>query len=226
MERHQRTARIIGALYLLTVVTSIPALILKAPVLADPGSITPGAAAALTWAALLELVLAAACVGTAVAFFPLARRQSEALALGFVSARIVEAALVAVGVIAMLSLARTAAQPAAGALVAVHDWAFLIGPGLIPAINALCLGTVLYRSRLVPRILPVIGLVGAPLLIVSAVATVFGAADQVSAMAGLAALPIAAWEIGLGVWLVTKGFDADAASRLGADPHVAAALPA
>ena len=92
------------------------------------------------------------------------------------------------------------------ALVAVHDWTFLLGPGLMPAVNALLLGYLLYRSGLVPRIIPLMGLIGAPLLLASATATMFGAYEQVSAMSVIATLPIFFWELSLGVWLVVKGF--------------------
>ncbi|PJJ65081.1 DUF4386 domain-containing protein [Compostimonas suwonensis] len=212
MPHPQRAARIAGGLYLLTVVTSIPALALKAPVLSDPAS-AAGGSAALTWAALLEVVLAAACVGTAVVLYPVVRRQGETAALGFVVARTLESGLVLSGVIAMLALARVTGAAAPG-LVAIHDGAFLIGPGLIPAANALCLGYLLYRSRLVPRVIPLVGLVGAPLLIASAIASLFGVTGQVSAVAGVAALPIALWEISLGLWLVVKGFRAEPLATL------------
>jgi hypothetical protein len=117
---------------------------------------------------------------------------------------VLEAAIIAVGVIGMLAvvtlrqeLTATAGAEAAAllttgtALVAVHDWAFLLGPGLIPAVNALFLGWVLYRSALVPRIIPAIGLIGAPLLAASATSTMFGLSDQVSVLSAIAALPIA-----------------------------------
>src|SRR5690606_22875038 len=211
MSPSPRLARVAGALYLITVVTSIPALALKAPLLDNPTALHDGGSR-LAWAGLLELVLAVACIGTAVVLFPVVRRQSEVAALGFVAARIVAGTLVAVGVMSMLSLAsvrraETATVAASDAtLVALHDWAFLLGPGLIPAVNALCLGYVLYRSRLVPRVIPALGMLGAPLLLVSALGSLFGALDQVSALAGVAALPIALWEISLGLWLLLKGF--------------------
>ena len=72
--------------------------------------------------------------------------------------------------------------------------------------NALLLGSLLYRSRLVPRIIPLVGLIGAPLLVASAAATLFGLKEQVSALSAIAALPIALWEFSLGVYLVVKGF--------------------
>ncbi|GAA4891826.1 hypothetical protein GCM10025789_06010 [Tessaracoccus lubricantis] len=191
-----------GLLYLLTIVTSIPALALKAPALADPGA--EGARTALQWAAVLEIALALACIGTAVAIYPALRSLHPTRALGFVAARTLEAGLVMLGVVAMLSV--TAAREAA--LVAVHDWAFLLGPGLIPAVNAALLGSALHRARLVPRAIPVVGLIGAPLLAVSAGLTLFGLVPQVSPVAGLLALPIVLWELGLGLWLTFRGLRA------------------
>jgi hypothetical protein len=156
----------------------------------------------------VELILALACIGTAVALFPVVRRVELSLALGFVCSRTLEAGLVVLGVVALLSLVTVSesdGHAASSALVAVHDWAFLLGPGLLPAANALLLGTLLLRSGRVPRVIPLMGLVGAPLLLASAMATVFGAVDQVSTLAGLVALPVAAWEISLGVWLLVRG---------------------
>ena len=209
MTRTRCLGFIAGALYLLTVVTSIPALALKDPVLADP---TSAGATALQWAAALEFVLALACIGTAVALFPVLRRVDEATALGFVGSRTLEAAIIVMGVIAMLGV--LVAGPAAPALVSMHDWAFLLGPGTIPAVNALLLAPLLLRAGLVPRALPLMGLVGAPLLLVASVGTLFGIIDQVSPVGFLSALLIAAWEIGLGFWLVIKGFNPDAVERL------------
>ena len=212
MNPSRRTALIAGLLYLLTVATSIPALILKEPVLSDPSLIDSGGAAELAWAGALEVVMAAACVGTAVVLLPVLRRTSEVAGLGFLAARTIEAGLVMLGVVAMLALPALDAAARSGApgdaLRAVHDGAFLLGPRLIPAANGLLLGVALYRSRLVPRALPVLAFAGAPLLLASAAATLFGAVDQVSGLAGAAALPIAAWEIGLGLWLTVKGFSA------------------
>lgn len=225
MNRDRRLARIAGALYLLTVLTSIPALALKDPVLGYPEALAAGGGLALQWAALLEMVLALACIGTAVALFPVVRRVDEATALGFVAARTLEAAIIVVGVLAMLSLGAVAgsvdpASSLAGApgaaLVGLHDWAFLLGPGFIPAVNALLLAPLLLRSGLVPRLIPAIGLVGAVLLLVASTAALFGVVDQVSPVSFLAAVPIATWEIALGVWLVAKGFRADALRRLDA----------
>jgi hypothetical protein len=94
----------------------------------------------------------------------------------------------------------------AHALVALKNWSFLLGPGVMPAINALCFATVLYQSRLVPRWIPTIGLVGAPILLASSAATLFGVVDQVSSIALLMALPIATWEFSVGIYMAIKGF--------------------
>ncbi|NMO54622.1 DUF4386 domain-containing protein [Actinoplanes sp. TBRC 11911] len=92
------------------------------------------------------------------------------------------------------------------ALVAVKDWTFLFGPGIMPALNAAMFGTLLLRARLVPRVIPVVGLIGAPLLVAAGLATLFGGNEQTSGLSLLATLPIAGWELAVGVWMVTKGF--------------------
>ena len=205
-----------GALYLVTFVTSIPAAALNAPLLAGT-DVEPAASAA---ASVLEVLLALACIGTAVVLFPLIRRAGEIGALGFVASRTLEAGVIITGVVAVLSLsslreAGTASDdPVALLLVEAHRWAFLLGPGLIPAVNALCLAPVLYRARLLPRVIPVVGMIGIPLLTASAFATVFGLFDQTSPVAAALAAPIALWELALGVWLVVRGFRPDAVARL------------
>lgn len=172
----------------------------------------------MQWAVILELALALACIGTAVAFYPIGKQHDPALAMGFIASRTLEATTIFIGAIALLALGTirsqaptgignpvSATEPSELLLIAVHDWAFLIGPGMLPAVNALLLGTLLYRSRLVPRIIPIVGLIGAPLLLLSALGTIFGLQSQVSPLPGIAALPIALWELSLGIWLVTKG---------------------
>ena len=216
--RARKAALIAGVFYLVTFV-SIPALLLIGPALDDQYVLSADSDTRVLLGGLLETVTALACVGTAVALYPVLRRQNETLALGFVTARVFEAALIMVGIVSLLAVV-TLRQEAGGtsatspdalvtagqSLVAVKDWTFLLGPGIMPAINALLLGTLLYQSRLVPRILPVIGLAGAPLLLVSSVATLFGANEQVSVLSALAGLPIAAWELALGIYLVVRGF--------------------
>jgi Domain of unknown function (DUF4386) len=218
-ETMRRTARVAGILYLITFV-SIPTLQLYSPVRDDAAFVLgAGSDTGVLWGALTEVIVALAGIGTAVVLFPVAKRQSETAALGFVTARVLEAGLIFVGVVSLLSLttlrhdvAGTAgADPASlvttgHTLVAVYDWAFLLSQSLMPVVNALCLGYVMYRSRLVPRILPIVGLAGAPLLLVSDIAIFFGVYDRMAPIAALAALPIAAWEFSLGLWLTFRGF--------------------
>jgi hypothetical protein len=206
-----------GLLYLATFIFSIPALAFYDSALHDPGYVHgAGAAGGVLWGAVFEVITALTGIGTAVVLYPVIRRHGRTGAIGFVASRTVEAATIIVGVISILSIyslrQQFAGTDAAGldtatsALLAMHNWSFLLGPGVMPAINALCLATVLYRARLVPRVLPTIGLIGGPLLLASTLATLFGAFAQVSAAAFLLALPIAAWEFSLGVWLTFKGF--------------------
>jgi hypothetical protein len=226
VQRHARTA---GILYLLTFASSIPALLLLGPVLNDAAYITgAGSDTRVLWGCLLDVVNAVTAVGTAVALYPVIRRRHPSFALGFVTSRMFEAAVIMIGVVSLVAVV-TLRQDYAGdagtdaaalttvghALVEVRNWTFLFGPGLVPAFNALFLGTVLYRTGLVPRVIPAVGLVGAPLLFASAIATVFGAVDQTGHTGQLLALPIAAWEFSVGVWMAVKGFDRDAVERLG-----------
>src|SRR6478735_7443760 len=213
MDSLRKTALAAGALYLITFI-SIPILFLYGPVLGDPYWITgPGPDTPVIIGAILEVIVALAGVGTAVALFPVVKRQNEGIALGFVGSRTLEGAAIIAGVVSLMSLVtlRQAGVGAAGlvtgqALVAGYNWFFLLGGSLMPALNALLLGSLLYRSRLVPRILPLVGLIGAPLLLASDVAVLFGLWDRISAPSGILALPIAAWEFSLGVWLIVKGF--------------------
>ena len=215
----RRTAFLAGALYLLTFLASIPAVVLLAPLLSDPAYVLgAGSDTTVLLGVTLDIVNALACIGTAVVLFPVVKRQSETLALGFVTSRVLEAAIIFVGVVSLLAVVTLRQEYAAGgaadaealvvaqaALVAVRDWTFLLGPGLAAA-NALLLGTLMYRSRLVPRVIPLMGLVGAPLLVASNTATMFGLNDQLSVMSGLGVAGIFAWELSLGVYLLVKGF--------------------
>jgi hypothetical protein len=209
----RKTALVAGALYLLTFV-SMPTLALYRSVLSDPNYIIgAGPDLPIMAGAALEVIVALAGVGTAVTLYPVIKRQNAGGALGFVGSRTLEAAAIISGVVALMSLVtlRKAGLGAASlvtgqALVAQYNWYFLLGQSLMPAINALLLGTLLYRSRLVPRILPLVGLIGAPLLLASDAAVLFGVWGRISVPSGLLAIPIAVWEFSLGIWLVVKGF--------------------
>lgn len=217
MNSVRKTALAGGAFYVLTFLASIPALFLLSPVLNDPNYIVgSGADAQVTLGAFLDLVTALTGIGTAVALFPVVKRQSEALALGFVTTRLLEAAVIVIGVVSLLTVVSLRQPGATGAeadslvtagqsLVAVRDWTFLLGPNVMAGLNALLLGTLMYKSGLVPRVIPVMGLIGAPLLLAVTFATMFGLTEHGSVW-WVAAAPIFVWELSLGLYLVIKGF--------------------
>lgn len=220
-------ARAAGIFYLLTFVSSIPALLLISPILNDASYVTStGSDTRVLWGCLLDCVNGLTAVGSAVAVYSVVKRQNGAMALGFVTSRLVEAAVVMIGVVSLLAVvtmrqdfAGSGADPAsltvtANALVDVRNWTFLFGPGLMPALNAVLFGTLLYRSRLVPRLIPTVGLVGAPLLFAAFLACLFGAISQVSATSFFLTLPIAAWELSIGLWMTFKGFRPEAVTAL------------
>ena len=212
----QRIARIFGLLYLTTFVTSIPALILFQPVLDDPvGYVANGGSDnRVLFGALLELLLILANIGTAVVIFPIVKRQSEELALGYVTARLFECTFILVGIVAVLGIV-TLQKEAAGAaegsvaytLAAIKDWTFSLGPGWVVGWgNGLILGYLMYSSGLVPRKMTWLGLVGGPLIIVSGTLVMFGVADLHGTLQGLATIPEGLWELSLGIYCTVKGF--------------------
>jgi hypothetical protein len=216
MDSMRKTALVAGVFYLITFV-SIPTLALYGSVKNHPNWILgSGGYSGVLLGGFLEVIVALAGIGTAVTLYPVVRWQNESFALGFVAARVLEAGMIFTGVLSLLSLV-TLRQDLGGAAgthaalvataashVAVYKWAFLLGQSLMPGINALLLGTLMYRSRLVPRIIPVLGLIGGPLLICTVIVTLFGGFKLGSPEP--AALPVAAWELSLGVWLIVKGF--------------------
>jgi len=208
-----------GLFYIITFI-SIPTLALYNAAKKSGYIVGPGPDTSVLIGGILELIVAVAGIGTAVALFPVIKRQNEGVALGFVSMRTLEAATIFAGVATLLSLV-SLRQAGVGPdalitgqlLSAQYSKTFLVGQALIPAGNALLLGYLMYRSRLVPRVLPVIGFFGAPILIASVIAKWFGLYDEVSAWSGLAALPVAVWEFSLGVYLTFKGFKPCAITR-------------
>jgi hypothetical protein len=229
----QKIARLTGVLFVITYLASIPpVLFLYGPLLDDPRYILGGGAAdnGLALGALLEVITLVAGIATAVVLYPVVKRVSEILALGFVTARVVEGAFIGVGVLGVLSMVTLRQEAAAGAdagsllavgqsLVAVHDWTFLLGPGFVVGIgNGLILGYLMYRSGLVPRHLAILGLIAGPVLIARFVGILFGVFEPMSVLGGLMVVPEFIWELALGIWLIVKGFNASAVASLSTDP--------
>jgi len=215
----RKKALVAGIFYVVTFI-SIPTLAMYSHVKGDRNFILgSGGQNAVLFGCLLEVIVALAGIGTAVTLYPVIKRQNESAALGFVTLRVVEAAMIFTGVLSLVSIV-TLRQTAAGASpaeaaalvttgashVATYKTTMLLGQTLMPAINGVLLGSLMYRSRLVPRIIPTMGLIGGPLLASAVVATLLGHNSPTSAWSALATLPIAAWEFSLGVRLIVKGF--------------------
>jgi hypothetical protein len=212
MSSLRKTSLVAGLFYVLTFV-SIPTLGLYSSVRGANYILGPGPDTPVILGSILEMIVALAGMGTAIALYPVLKRQNEGFALGLVGSRVLEAATIYAGIACLLSVV-TLRQTGAGegalatgqALTAQYYWTFHFGQSFIPAVNAVLLGSLLYQSRLVPRALPVLGFIGATLLVASWTSTLFGLKEQVSTTSALMALPIALWEFSLGVYLVVKGF--------------------
>ena len=233
MARDQKRARIFGVLYLITFVTSIPALLLYETVLRHPVSYVAGAGhdKQVLFGALLELLLIVANIGTAVVIFPIVRRVNEELALGYVTARLFECAFILVGIVSMLAII-TLRQQVAGAaegtvaytLAAIKDWTFLLGPGWVVGWgNGLMLGYLMYKSGLVPRRWCWLGLIGGPLIIVTGAAVMFtgnNPSNSLHSLQAILTLPEFAWELFLGVYCTIWGFRRESPILSGTVAHL------
>jgi hypothetical protein len=218
MTSFRKTALAGGLLYLITFIGSIPAAILVGPAINDPNYVTSaGNDQQVAIGLVLELVNVFGCIGCAVALFSVVRRVHEGLAIGYVTTRLFEAATITVGVISLLAVISLRQQgattgdaesfvPAAGALVAIRNWAMTIGPNMA-GFNALMLGTALYRARLIPRGIPALGIVGAPILISYVIGNILGLTGPGTLFQGIAVMPFFIWELVLGLWLTYKGFN-------------------
>src|SRR4249919_1804655 len=217
----RKTALVAGVLYLLTFISSIPAVFLQSPVLNDPAFIISNISTEqVRLGALFDIVNSLTAIGTAVALYAVIKRQSPSFGIGFVSSRLFEGTVLMIGVISILSIVTLQQPGATGAeatllvsiqhtLVTVRNWTFVLGTG-VPALNAFLLGWIMYKSRLVPRAIPVIGLIGAPLFTSWIIGYVMGVTEAGTAWHTIAVAPIFIWELSLGLWMTFKGFRKDA----------------
>jgi hypothetical protein len=217
----RKTALVAGVLYLLTFISSIPAVFLQSPVLNDPNFIISSVSTEqVRLGALFDIVNSLTAIGTAVALYVVIKRQSQSFAIGFVSSRLFEGTVLMIGVISILSIVTLQQPGATGAeasllttvqetLVTVRNWTFVLGTG-VPALNAVMLGWIMYKSRLVPRAIPVIGLIGAPLFTSWIIGYIMGVTEPGTAWHGIGVAPIFIWELSLGLWMTFKGVRKDA----------------
>ena len=219
MDPLRRTASLTGWLFIVTFVASIPAFfIFYEPVLDHPNYIVgAGADNRIALGALLEMIVIIANIGTAVVLFPILKRQNESLALGYVTARIMESAFIAIGILSLLAVVTLLQDVGAAggdslvlagrSLVAIHDWTFLLGPGWVVGVgNGLILGYLMYTSGLVPRGMTWLGLIGGPLIILSGTLVLFDVIEPGSSAQAIATIPEFLWELSLGIYLIVKGF--------------------
>jgi len=231
MDPTRKISLIAGVFFILTFVTSIPAAFyFYAPVLNHADYVLgAGADTRVAWGALLEVILVISNIATAVVLFPVLKRQNEGVALGYVAARTIESACIAVGIIAVLSVVtlRQDVSGIAGAdsvalgrsLVAIHDWSFVLGPAFLPGLgNGLLLGYLMYRSELVPRRMALVGLIGGPLCMAGAIPVLLGVYDQGSALQSLLTIPEIVWEAFLSIYLTFIGFRMAGLQKLGLAP--------
>jgi hypothetical protein len=215
----RRTASLAGWLFIVTFVASIPAVFICYKPLLDHSNYILGAGAdtRVALGAFLEMIVIVANIGTAVVLFPILKRQNESLALGYVTARVVESVFIGVGILSLMAVVtlRQDVGAAGGdslviagrSLVAIHDWTFLLGPGWVVGIgNGLILGYLMYASGLVPRRMTWLGLIGGPLIILSGTLVLFNVIEPGSSAQAIATIPEFFWELSLGIYLIVKGF--------------------
>lgn len=218
---NRRLSLACGVLFLITFITSIPALALFQPVLDDPAGYIAGAGedSRIYFGVVLELLLIIANIGTAVVLVPIFRRRSEVLSLGYVTARIIECAFIGAGILFVLGIVSLrhddpGAASLAVSLAALKDWTFLLGPGFIVGVgNGLILGYLMYRSGLVPRRMAVLGLIGGPLIIASGVGVLFDLFEAGGTVQSIATIPEFLWELSLGIYLTVTGFKPSPSGR-------------
>lgn len=226
MDYSTKTAsKIVGILFILAAITAILGVLFYRPILNDSQYLIQGSAHSnqVVLGALMELVLVVSAIGTATTMFPFLKKYNRTIAIWHVCFRFMEAIVITVGVISVLSLLSLSQDYiAAGApdiasyqvsgtlLKAVHDWTFMLGPNFFLGINTMMYSYIFYKSKLVPRFIPLLGMTGSALIFLAALLEMFGVIDQISAWGVILALPIFANEMILAVWLITKGFNISA----------------
>jgi Domain of unknown function (DUF4386) len=226
-KKYQLLARLTGLMFIITFATSIPPVVLfYVPALSDPAFVTSGGFdRGVSMGAFLELLLIAANIGTALTLYPILRNRFPVLSLGYVTARLVECGFIAMGIISLMALNtlrmkgatldESALLAVGQSLVAIHDWTFRIGPGVVVGVgNGLILSYMMWKSRLVPRAMSILGLIGGPALLIAGFAVLFGYIEPASTPQIIATVPEFFWELSLGVWLLLKGFNRQALADL------------
>jgi hypothetical protein len=217
----RKNAITVGVLFIVAAVTAILGLASYSPVIFSPDYLVKGSGHAdrMILGVVFELILACSVVGTSIMLFPYLKKQNESIALGYVCFRLLEAVIIVVGTVGVLSLVTLSRDVASGGapdaslqalgavLIAVYKWALMLDPNFVLGMNTTMCAWLLYTSRLVPRFIARMGLGGATLILATAVLELFGIVPQVSIWGFLLAFPIFAYEMTLATWLIVKGFN-------------------
>jgi hypothetical protein len=239
MNSDRKAAKIVGVLFILAAVTAVIGLNLYDPILNGPDYLLKGSEHAnqIILGAVMELILVVSAVGTATTMFPLLRQYNETIALWHVCFRFLEAIIITIGVISVLSLLTLSREfVAAGApdpssfhssgiiLKAIHDWTFMLGPLFMLGINTVMYSYIFYKTKLVPRFISILGMTGASCVFICSLFVMFGVFPQISFWGAVLAVPVAANEMILAVWLIVKGFNENAITSLTAKSKRKAAI--
>lgn len=221
-------AIIIGILFLVTDITAIVGLLLYQPLLSNPQFITSAGVnpTSILIGTFLEIILAASAAGTAVVLYPILKKQNQSLALGYVVFRAIESIIILVGVMCILAVLTLRMeflavggdaviyQTVGKALVFLQKWTFIFGPNIILPINATILGYILFKSKLVPRVISSLYLFDGPILFIASMLILFGSYPQTSTFAIIIAMPLLAFEVAFSLYLIIKGFNRSALETL------------
>lgn len=221
MDSYRKTGIIVGVLFIMATVASILGSVALGSILDAPNYLINVSAHGnqLIIAALLFLIAAISAFATSFMLFPVLRRHIESLALGYVGLRIFENVFYVIGTVGLLIMLTISQKYVAGAvnasyyqalgtlLLALKDWAVLIGTLIFFGLGSMILNYVLYQSKLVPRWLSVWGLIGAVLVFIYGLLGIFGLEMGLTSPYALLAMPIAAQEMVFAVWLILKGFN-------------------
>lgn len=221
MKYFQGPAQRIGWLFVLATIAGVLSVLTMSSTLGDENLLAAveSGQGSLLFGNMLIFIMLAAMTGTAALLWPVLRRHSETLALGYVLARTLEVVTIAIGLVAALLLiplswsvaadgaAVAGADVLAETLKAASDWTGYLGAQMVFSISALILNWAFFRYRLLPRWLSVWGLVGVPPMFLSGLLVMFESLNSSSSMLNALVIPLAIQEMVMAAWMIVNGFD-------------------
>lgn len=221
MDSYRKTGIIVGFLFIVATVASILGSVFLGSILGAPNYLISVSAHGnqMLIAVIFFLIAAISAFATSFMLFPILRRHIESLAMGYVGLRLFENVFYVVGTLGLLIMLTVSQKYVAGAvdasyyqvlgtlLLALQDWAILLGTLIFFGLGSMTLNYVLYQSKLIPRWLSLWGFIGAALVILYGLLGIFGLGMGLTSPFALLAMPIAAQEMVFAVWLIVKGFN-------------------